>query len=725
MSEIFSEIFSGIGSGGGGSPLLFWDPLATQGEFGYQNIEAGVKKAGTYNIINNPTQTTIDGVPQNTSIGTTIAFIDNGSGWSIISQTSQQAKYTSPSSVADETVLNATFPIPEDYEGQYCYVQSTNTYWTVKLEGLNWIWYDTGEVSVETYSKTEQDALFQANSTTDRNRANHIGTQLASTISDFDAEVENNTEVLANTTARHSHTNKAILDGTQESFTTALKTNYDTSYTHIASTTNPHSVTKAQVGLGNVDNTSDVDKPISTAQQNALDTKVDKVVGKQLSTEDYTTVEKNKLAGIQEGAEVNIQADWEQADNLQDSFIQNKPTLGTVASKDVGTAVGNIQENGAILGNSQIVETDATGKFITTSKNTAYNKNFGTLNGEVAQGDASYLKADTYTKTEIDNSLNLKQNTSEKGQANGYASLNGTGKVPASQLPSFVDDVLEYADVASFPATGETGKVYVALDTNLTYRWSGSVYVKLNDVDLTNYFNKVTDTTDNITEGTAKFTTQADIDKLAGIEANATADQTAAEIKIAYESNADTNAFTDAEKTNLSNQSGTNTGDETTSSIQTKRPLKTIEGQSLEGSGNIDLTKSDVDLGNVDNTSDVDKPVSTAQQLALDGKLAKGSNLSDVNNQQTALNNITNVAGATNEYVLTKDTTTGDALWKAAAGGGGSGGTTSDIYFFKYENGSLTISYAVNGDVPDNDYYLSLPSNAIISFLNSNLTINY
>jgi hypothetical protein len=68
---------------------------------------------------------------------------------------------------------------------------------------------------------------------------------------------------------------------------------------------------------------------------------------------------------------------------------------------------------------------------------------------------------------------------SEKGAANGVATLNAEGKVPATQLPSYVDDVEEYADLAGLPATGEVGKIYVALDTNITYRWSGSVYVKI------------------------------------------------------------------------------------------------------------------------------------------------------------------------------------------------------------------------------------------------------
>ena len=71
------------------------------------------------------------------------------------------------------------------------------------------------------------------------------------------------------------------------------------------------------------------------------------------------------------------------------------------------------------------------------------------------------------------------EKTSNKGIANGYAGLDGGGKVPSSQLPSFVDDVLEFADFASFPVSGETGKIYIALDTNKTFRWSGSVYVEI------------------------------------------------------------------------------------------------------------------------------------------------------------------------------------------------------------------------------------------------------
>jgi len=71
------------------------------------------------------------------------------------------------------------------------------------------------------------------------------------------------------------------------------------------------------------------------------------------------------------------------------------------------------------------------------------------------------------------------ENPANKAQANGYASLDGSGKVPASQLPSYVDDVLEYANAAARPGTGETGKLYLTLDNNKVYRWSGSTYVEI------------------------------------------------------------------------------------------------------------------------------------------------------------------------------------------------------------------------------------------------------
>jgi hypothetical protein len=71
------------------------------------------------------------------------------------------------------------------------------------------------------------------------------------------------------------------------------------------------------------------------------------------------------------------------------------------------------------------------------------------------------------------------ENTANKGVVNGYAGLDGTGRVPAGQLPSYVDDVIEVANFAALPVTGETGKIYITLDTNKVYRWSGTIYVEV------------------------------------------------------------------------------------------------------------------------------------------------------------------------------------------------------------------------------------------------------
>ena len=106
--------------------------------------------------------------------------------------------------------------------------------------------------------------------------------------------------------------------------------------------------------------------------------------------------------------------------------------------------------------------------------------------------------ADGYTTTQADARFQL---VSQKGIANGYASLDASGQVPSTQLPSYVDDVLEYASFVNFPATGVSGKIYVTTDTNKTYRWSGSIYIEI---------SASPGSTDSVAEGTTNlyFTTQ-------------------------------------------------------------------------------------------------------------------------------------------------------------------------------------------------------------------------
>lgn len=68
---------------------------------------------------------------------------------------------------------------------------------------------------------------------------------------------------------------------------------------------------------------------------------------------------------------------------------------------------------------------------------------------------------------------------SQKGAASGVAELDAAGKIPSAQLPSYVDDVIEAANFAALPGTGETGKIYVTLSDNRVYRWSGSAYIEI------------------------------------------------------------------------------------------------------------------------------------------------------------------------------------------------------------------------------------------------------
>lgn len=107
----------------------------------------------------------------------------------------------------------------------------------------------------------------------------------------------------------------------------------------------------------------------------------------------------------------------------------------------------------------------------------------GGVTGVKGSGETNYRKGNVNISPEniglgnVTNHAQVKR--TEMGVANGVATLGADGKVPSGQLPSYVDDVLEYEKKASFPSTGETGKIYVAKDTNLTYRWSGTAYVEI------------------------------------------------------------------------------------------------------------------------------------------------------------------------------------------------------------------------------------------------------
>jgi len=107
----------------------------------------------------------------------------------------------------------------------------------------------------------------------------------------------------------------------------------------------------------------------------------------------------------------------------------------------------------------------------------------GSLSALTTTVKTSILAAINSVKADVDTKEPLigytTQDISEKGQANGYAPLDANAKIPAAHLPAYVDDVLEADDFTSLPASGEESVIYVTLDDNLTYRWTGSGYVEI------------------------------------------------------------------------------------------------------------------------------------------------------------------------------------------------------------------------------------------------------
>lgn len=135
--------------------------------------------------------------------------------------------------------------------------------------------------------------------------------------------------------------------------------------------------------------------------------------------------------------------------------LTNKPTLGTAAAKDI-PASGDASSTQVVMGDDSRL-TDA-------------------RNAADVYSWAKASSKPSYTATEVGAIP-----STDKGSNNGVAELDSAGKVPSSQLPSYVDDVLEYSSTSAFPVTGETGKIYIATDTNKTYRWSGTGYAEISE----------------------------------------------------------------------------------------------------------------------------------------------------------------------------------------------------------------------------------------------------
>lgn len=236
-----------------------------------------------------------------------------------------------------------------------------------------------------------------------------------------------------------------------------------------------------------------------------------------------------------------------------------------------------------------------------------------------------------------------------KGAPNGLASLNESGIIPSAQLPSYVDDVIEVDTFSNLPGTGESGKIYIVQDTNLTYRWSGTDYVEiskslaLGETSSTAYsgdkgkattdkLNRIpdkliTDTVDvnqSTTEAVLKFTTYRQEAQQIG--------RNTLTITSATTSQAGLMSSSDKTKLDgLKDQAGITSDID---AVQTN-----LETHINNKSNPHEVNKAQVGLGNVDNTSDANKPISTATQNALNSKF----NASDGNALKQTIENMPNL----------------------------------------------------------------------------------
>lgn len=219
-----------------------------------------------------------------------------------------------------------------------------------------------------------------------------------------------------------------------------------------------------------------------------------------------------------------------------------------------------------------------------------------------------------------------------KGAPGGLASLNESGIIPSAQLPSYVDDVIEVDTFSNLPGTGESGKIYIVQDTNLTYRWSGTGYVEiskslaLGETSSTAYpgdkgkattdkLNRIPDKLITDTVNVNQSTTEAVLNFTTYRQEAQQIGRNTLTITSATTSQAGLMSSSDKTKLDgLKDQAGI-TSD--INAVQTN-----LETHINNKSNPHEVTKDQVGLGNVDNTSDANKPISNATQTALNGKFS-------------------------------------------------------------------------------------------------------
>ena len=332
-------------------------------------------------------------------------------------------------------------------------------------------------------------------------------------------------------------------------------------------------VNKADLGLDLVDNTADLDKPISTATQTYVDAAISNIA--------TPTLDEVTTAG---------------------AVTDNPITVANVTFSNTMTSSEHAVQR---LTTNKRVSMKADGEIIVNTN--------GNYDGSIK---ATNLTHPITLEMPVKNTGTYTIATTDLiGAANGLAELDSNGKVPSSQLPSFVDDVEEYSDLAAFPVTGESGKIYIALDSNLTYRWGGTTYVEispslaLGETSASAYRGdrgKIAYDHSQLTSGNPHNVTKSDV----GLS-NVVNSDTTTTANITDSSNK--RFVTDAQLTVIGNTSGTNTGDQDLSGYATKNIT-------------LDRKPASYTLVANDNGKLIEMNVASANTLTIDASLFSAGN---------------------------------------------------------------------------------------------------
>lgn len=364
-----------------------------------------------------------------------------------------------------------------------------------------------------------------------------------------------------------------------------------------------------------------IDKEI-TDRGDAIDAVTDKINTEISDRKAAITAEETARTQADEALRTDLNAEVTRAKNAENNITANYQSADSAINTRISTEIADRKQADTELQQAISAETTRA-----TGKEAELSTAISTETSERQKGDQ-----DNNTRiTEVSNQLNGFIAT--KGQPNGFASLDSKGLIPSSQLPAYVDDVIEVATFDELPEVGEAGKIYVTLDTNLTYRWSGTRYIEISQSlalgetsstayagDKGKYLKDVSDSLPSDIITNLKFlysTNYVNImgDKKTKGEDGIYVDASQAIVSIGAASSTFAGVMTADDKIKLD---GLKTQEGITSDINSVQSNLTTHITNKQNPHSV--TKAQVGLGNVDNTSDADKPVSTAVQAELDKK---------------------------------------------------------------------------------------------------------